>query len=239
MILVTGASSGVGNSVLRSLIHEGYDVLGTFYQCEPDNEIFVEKKNFKGWVRFRLEEVNSPADLISFVRDRRLGPISAVINCAGATKYQDPKKIFSEFTGEDLSKWLVYNVQAPYELIRLAYKEKDPRGQLSVINISSTAARTSVGSNMGYVMAKAALLNLATYLNANFHDVRVNTVSPSLMRTKLTKGFPDSYFKSVESEAATGELPTTDDIASAVLFLLTNQMVRNQNITVDNGIVKY
>ena len=239
MILVTGASSGVGNSVLTALIREGYNVLGTFYERKPENEIFAEKKNFKGWVRFRLEDVDSPASLIAFVRDHRLGPISAVINCAGTTKYQDPKKIFSEFTGEDLSNWLVSNIQAPYELIRLAYKEKKPQGQLCVINISSTAARTSVGSNVGYVMAKAALLNLATYLNANFPDVRVNTVSPSLMRTKLTKGFPESYFNLVESETATGKLPTTDDIASAVLFLLRNPMIRNQNITVDNGIVKY
>jgi 3-oxoacyl-[acyl-carrier protein] reductase len=105
-----------------------------------------------------------------------------------------------------------------------------------VINISSIAALTAVGSNIAYCAMKAGMLNMTVSLaRALAPEIRVNAVSPGLTQTGLMKGWV-KYGREQAKKTPLGRLGKPEDVAECVFALASGMgYVTGQNIIVDGG----
>ena len=155
-----------------------------------------------------------------------LGKVDILVNNAGTTKFADHSKL-DKLNDEDFINIYKVNVIGPYQMIRAVEPIMKENGFGSVVNISSIAGKTGIGSSIAYAASKGALntmtLSLAKALGP---EIRVNTVCPGFIGTgwfenRFGKETFDRIKKDQESITPLNKAGTPDDIAdSAVFFCL-------------------
>jgi 3-oxoacyl-[acyl-carrier protein] reductase len=173
-------------------------------------------------------DVSSDDDCKKLVQEtiNAFGKVDILVNNAGTTKFADHSKL-DKLNDEDFINIYKVNVIGPYQMIRAVEPIMKENGFGSVVNISSIAGKTGIGSSIAYAASKGALntmtLSLAKALGP---EIRVNTVCPGFIGTgwfenRFGKKTFDRIKKDQESITPLNKAGTPDDIAdSAVFFCL-------------------
>ena len=104
----------------------------------------------------------------------------------------------------------------------------------NVINIGSVAGITGNGSNVGYCALKAGIINMTKSLARSIKPIRVNCISPGLIKTDFVK-FPDKFYDDTISKTPVNRIGQPQDIADAVLSILRMKYMTGENIVIDGG----
>ncbi|MFC4003837.1 SDR family NAD(P)-dependent oxidoreductase [Prauserella oleivorans] len=221
VVVVTGSASGLGAHVCARAANEGWTVAG----------IDITGGDYRADVRDPAQLRRAFAD----IRDR-YGRIAGLVNSAGLTRPGPsatlPEADWRMVVDVDLSGTF-FACQAAFEHLAEG---------ASIVNISSIAAARGLPERAAYSAAKAGVTGLTNALAAEWgpQGHRVNAVGPAWTNTPLVQkmiagGVVD--LKSVVDAIPLGRLCTEDDVASAVLFLLSDRaaFVNGQTLYVDGG----
>ena len=185
VILVSGASRGIGRAIAVRLLEEGYTVSLGARRPETLANIFGKEDSRRSYHRFDAEDYGTLERWVADTLDLR-GRIDGLVNNAG---------INGEFTlesGEEavLDRLWAVNCKAPLFLIRLCMPHLRRSGAGRIVNVSSLSGKRVKNENVAYSMTKHALVALShTVRKAGWEDgVRVVTVCPSFVRTDMTEG---------------------------------------------------
>ena len=234
IILVTGAASGIGRRTAERLIAEGAVVHGAD----------LAPVAIAGARAHRLD-VTSEADWQALAEAivKENGRLDGLVNAAGVIRMGTT----AETTIEDFRLVMAVNVEGTFLGCKHAMRVMQPRGTGVIVNISSTAGLRGSPGAAAYTASKGAvrLLTKTTALEAIAlpSRIRVNSVHPALTNTPMADAIVDQLGGADEVRQAlsdlmpSGRLAEPDEIASAILFLLSDDAsyMNGSELVVDNG----
>lgn len=237
--VVTGASKGIGAGIAKTLAHEGARVVVNYRSDREDAERVVAEIKAEGGDAFAAQaDVTKSEDLISLFQrvGERFGSPDVLVNNAGMFEFRSLDEI-----NEDHFR-RVFDVNVLGLLLCTREAARCMNRGASIVNIGSVTSKVAVLNHAVYSGSKAAVDIITPILAHELgpRGIRINTVSPGMVPTEgLTKlGLPGSPFqKWVEDRTPLGRIGTPQDIASAVVFLASDDAswITGEVLTVAGG----
>ncbi|AEX24978.1 SDR family NAD(P)-dependent oxidoreductase [Vibrio sp. EJY3] len=216
LALVTGGSGGLGAAICKKLAESGYQVVLTYNSNADAAEQVLNQLEGGGHYAYQLNVANSQA-ISSFANQisEISNKLDLLVNCAGMTKFV----AHSDLNGLDdalFDKIFQVNVRAPFAMVR-AFEKPLRLAKGCVVNITSIAAQTAMGSNVAYCASKSAAENMTRSLaRALSPDIRVLAVAPGLVDTEFVKGLDDDWRNQQEQSTPLKRLANDEEVANAV-----------------------
>jgi NAD(P)-dependent dehydrogenase (short-subunit alcohol dehydrogenase family) len=184
LVLITGASSGIGRALALHYLNRGATIAAVARRPEPLNEL---RGSAKGFAVFAAD-VGDRAAMAATVAEieRTLGPIDLAIACAGIAEAQ----VSPDLDLEALDRMLATNARGAFNTLVPAASAMRKRGHGQIVALSSLAALHGVPALAGYSVSKAALDTGMQAMRLLLHGsgVDVTTVAPGFIATEMTAG---------------------------------------------------
>ena len=232
--VVTGSSSGIGESTARSLAGAGaHVVVNSATSVEAGEKVAAALPTESVYVRADISDQTQGRRLIDTALDR-FGRLDILVNNAGWTTVV-PHHDLDGLSDEIFQKTFDVNVFGTWWLTKTAipHLKESPDG--NVVTVTSIAGLRPIGSSIAYSMTKAALNQMTLLLAKSHGPVRFNAVAPGLVATPWTEGWDDMH-RQVSEISPLRRSATPDDIAQAVLALATNTYATGEIMVVDGGL---
>lgn len=232
--IVTGSTSGIGESVARRLAGLGARVvLNSVSSVEAGERLADELGDDVVYVQGDISEQADCRRLVDTTVER-FGQLDILVNNAGWTTVV-PHGDLDALTDDIFRKTFEVNVFGTWWLTKAAIPHLRASDDPNIVNITSIAGVRPVGSSMAYSMSKAALNQMTLLLAKSYGPIRVNAVAPGLVATPWTSTW-DALHTAVAETAPIGRSATPDDCAEAVLALLRNRYTTGEVMVVDGGV---
>ena len=236
VVIVTGGSRGIGASIVKELAHSGYNVVLNYNKSEDaakqiKEELISSGKTvdiYKADIRNR-EEVKS---LIEFTI-KKYGKIDVLINNAGISQI----KLFADISDEDWNNMLQTNLTSAFYTSQEALKYMISKKQGCIINISSIYGTTGASCEVHYSAAKAGLDGMTKSLakELGLSNIRVNSIAPGAIETDMNAFLTEDEKIELNKEIPLGRMGKPEEIASCAKFLIENEYVTGQVISINGG----
>jgi NAD(P)-dependent dehydrogenase (short-subunit alcohol dehydrogenase family) len=245
--VVTGSSSGIGAATARLFARNGYNVVINFSRNpEPAEAVANECRALGAEVLVMKANVADDADCRALAKavEEKWGRADALINNAGTTKFVAAKDL-EGLSAQDFHDIYSVNVIGAYQMIRAFAPMMKRNPGAGIVNISSVASVSGIGSSVAYMASKGALNAMTSGLaRALAPEIRVNAVGPAMVETPwLQNGLGDSYESRRQGYMAITPLAATiqpEDVADACYWLCVGaRKTTGEFILIDSGLVKY
>ncbi len=234
--LVTGGTRGIGRTIARQLQAAGAKVGITGRDAERAKAAAAELgANVAGFAC----EITDAAQVEAAVgvTEAALGPIDILVNNAGLTRDQ----IVLRMSEADWDTVLDANLKGAFFAIRAVLKGMMKRKAGRIVNVSSIVGLTGNKGQANYAASKAGLIGLTKAVAKEYasRNILVNCVAPGFIETDMTDALPVEARTSLLQQIALGRLGRPEDVAGAVLFLVSDlaAYVTGQVVVVDGGMV--
>lgn len=238
--LVTGGAKRIGAAIVRALAAEGAAVIVHYHGSKAEAAALVAELRAAGgqaWaVRGDLGKAGNRQKLMHEARKAAGSPITLLVNNASSF----PEDTVSNLSREDLREAVEVNAWAPFALAR-TFAEELPAGRRgAVVNLIDARVHDYDWHHVGYWLAKRMLADLTRLCAVQFAPgVRVNGVSPGAVlgpsNRPMTAEEESGFLARMAKHIPLRRTPTPEDIAEAVLFLLTARAVTGTVVEVDGG----
>lgn len=235
--LVTGATGGIGSAIVDALAEAGADVVVGYNSSEAAASKLLSTLA-EGRHIIAETHVTDSCSLAGLAAriDETFGRLDILVNCAGTTRFVP----HSDLDGLDdalIDRILAVNVRGVIAATRAVRPLLERGAPALVVNISSIAAVTAMGSNIAYCASKAAVDNLTKSLaRALAPAIRVVSISPGLVDTEFVKGLDQAWRDTQARQTPLGRLGSPEDVADAVLACATTlRFTTGAVISVDGG----
>lgn len=221
--LVTGANSGIGRATAARLAALGTTVIVGYNSRQEMATQVVSGLQGSGHVAMsiRIDDPSSVAEAASAVGDR-FGKLDALINCGGATIPVAANDL-DALTDEMFDRALTINLRGPFAMIRAFRPLLQQADAATIVNISSIAAKTGVGSSLAYLAAKGGLDSLTIALaKVLAPKIRVFSVSPAGVDTDFVPNRSREQLQTVADRLPLAKITAPDDVARAVIACIVH-----------------
>lgn len=238
IIIVTGASRGIGRNIAYNLVVNGYTVIANYNNSEEKAQSLKQELEEQGYeidlFKANVSKSEEARKLIEFAIDK-YGRIDVLINNAGIAE----EKLFTDITDEDFDKMIKNNLYSVFYTSREAakYMIRDKKG--SIINISSIYAISGGSCEVHYSMAKAGVDGLTKSLAKELgpSNIRVNSIAPGAIDTDMNKNLTEEDWQVVIDETPLHRKGNPIDITRCVKWLIEDEFTTGQVISPNGGLV--
>lgn len=232
--LVTGSTSGIGEAVARRLASLGASVVVNSSSSAQAGGLLAQELG--GECRYVQADISQrdQVEALCGTIEQSFGHLDILVNNAGWTspvRHDD----LDGLTDEIFRRTLEVNVFGTWLVTKTAMRLLRRAASPSVVMVSSAAGLRPRGSSIAYALSKAAINHLVALMAKSYRPVRFNAVAPSLVRTPWTEGWDHAY-REVARLSPIGRAAEPDEIADAILALVTNAAINGAVLTVDGGI---
>jgi len=233
-IIVTGASGGIGNSIVKKLYEVGANVLASGTRIEKLEELKKNYKNIK-ILNFDIAQSEKIEGFIDAATDTLGGSLDCLINNAGIT--QDNLAI--RMSIEEWKKVIDINLTSTFLMSKFAIKKMLKNKSGKIINITSVVGHTGNVGQANYTASKAGIVAMSKSLAIEYakKNININCISPGFIKTAMTDKIDDKFKEAIISKIPSARLGEPDDIANAVLFLTSNQSdyINGETLHINGG----
>jgi len=233
-IIVTGASGGIGNSIVEKLYGYGANILATGTRIEKLEELkkkFIKIKILK----FNISQHEQIEEFINNATEELGGSLDCVINNAGITK----DNLAIRMNLEEWSKVIDINLTSTFLMCKYSIKKMLKNKSGKIINITSVVGHTGNAGQANYTASKAGIVAMSKSLAIEYakKNINVNCISPGFISTNMTDQIDEKHKEIIIAKIPSNRLGKPEDIANAVSFLSSDQAdyINGETLHVNGG----
>ena len=233
-IIVTGASGGIGNSIIEKLNQAGAKILASGTRIEKLDELKNKFRDLKT-LKFDISESNKIEEFVEAATKELGGNLDCVVNNAGVT--QDNLAIRMNLN--EWQKVININLTSTFLISKFAIKKMLKNKSGKIVNITSVIGHTGNLGQANYSASKAGIIAMSKSLAIEYakKNININCISPGFIRTSMTEKLDDKFKETIISKIPSARLGNPIDVANAVLFLCSNlsNYINGETLHVNGG----
>jgi len=232
-ILITGASGGIGNELVKKFVTLGGNVLGTGTNTE---KLDLLKKNFSS-IKVKKFDVSDHGKIEEFIDNvtLELGGLDILINNAGT----NADNLSLRMKDEEWKKIIDINLSSTFLLSKNAIKKMLKNKFGRIVNITSIVGHTGNLGQANYSASKAGIIGMSKSLAIEYakKNITINCVSPGFIQSNMTLNIAEKVKMYLTSRIPMGRLGTGEDVSNCVAFLSSSQAsyITGETIHVNGG----
>jgi len=237
LVLVTGASRGIGKAIALTLGRAGATVIGTATTesgAENISKVFADKKISGKGIKLNVTDNDQIASLVKTVNEE-FGPIDILINNAGITR----DNILLRMKEDEWVDIIDTNLTSIYKMSKSVLRGMIKNRSGRIISITSVVGAMGNAGQSNYAAAKAGMIGFTKSLarEVGVRGITVNAIAPGFIETDMTDNLPNDQREALASQIPMGRLGTADEVANAVLFLAGDggSYITGQTLHVNGG----
>ena len=219
LVLVTGASRGIGKAIALTLGEAGATVIGTATSDEGAKNIsktFSDNSILGKGIKLDVTDNNQITGLLKAVTDE-FGSVDILVNNAGITR----DNILVRMKEDEWDDIIQTNLSSVYKMSKAVLRGMIKKRSGRIISITSVVGAMGNAGQSNYSAAKAGIMGFTKSLarEVGTRGITVNAIAPGYIQTDMTDNLPTDQKVALASQIPMARLGTVDEIAQAVLFL--------------------
>ena len=238
--LVTGASRGIGRAVAIALAKAGADVaVNCAGRVEAAQEVAGEIRALGRRALVVKANVADSGEVNEMVKSvlAEFGRLDILVNNAGITR----DNLIMRMSEEDWDSVMSVNLKGSFNCAKAVTRSMLKARYGRIVNISSVVGISGNAGQVNYSATKAGIIGFSKSMAKELgsRNITVNVVAPGFIETDMTASMSDEMKKSMSGQISLGRLGKPEDIASAVVFLVSEQAsyITGQVLAVDGGLI--
>jgi len=238
LVLVTGASRGIGRAIALTLGAAGATIIGTATSDDGAENIskLLTKNNIVGkGMKLNVTDNEQIADLLKDIT-ADYGSVDILVNNAGITR----DNILVRMKEEEWDEIIDTNLSSVYKMSKAVLRGMIKKRSGRIISITSVVGAMGNAGQSNYAAAKAGIMGFTKSLarEVGIRGITVNAIAPGFIKTDMTDALPDEKKEALASQIPLARLGTVDEIAQSVLFLAgeSGSYITAQTLHINGGI---
>jgi len=232
-ILITGASGGIGKSLVKKFVSLEGNVLATGTKTEKLDALKKEFPNISV-LKFDISDHSKIEEFIENVSSQLVG-LDVLINNAGINM----DNLSLRMKDEEWQKVIDVNLSSTFFLCKHAIKKMLKNKYGRIVNITSIVGHTGNLGQANYAASKAAIIGMSKSLAIEYakKNITINCVSPGFIQSKMTDNIIESIKAVLTSRIPMAKLGTGEDVSNTVAFLSSDaaSYITGETIHVNGG----
>ena len=237
IVLVTGATRGIGKAIALTLGAAGATVIGTATtESGTDNisKVFAENKISGKGMKLDVTDNEQISNLVKDIGED-FGSVDILVNNAGITR----DNILLRMKEDEWEDIITTNLSSIYKMSKSVLRGMIKNRSGRIISITSVVGAMGNAGQSNYGAAKAGIIGFTKSLarEVGVRGVTVNAIAPGFIETDMTDSLPDEQKEALVGQIPMGRLGTADEVAQSVLFLAgdSGSYITGQTIHVNGG----
>ena len=232
-VLITGATGGIGNSLVEKLYSLGAVVVASGTNKEKLDNL---KKKFPNIhiEAFQLQDHDKIESFIDKI-DKNLDGLEILINNAGITL----DNLSIRLTQENWKKVIDINLNSSFLMCKYAIKKMLKKKYGKIVNITSVVGHTGNLGQANYAASKAGIIGFSKSLAIEYakKNININCISPGFIKTAMTDKIDEKFKEVIISKIPSARLGEPEDVANAVIFLASSHSdyINGETLHVNGG----
>ena len=234
-IIITGASGGIGNSIVKKLYESGANILASGTKTEKLERLKSNFENIK-ILKFDISESEKIENFIDNATNELGGNLDCLVNNAGITK----DNLAIRMNLEEWKNVIDINLTSTFLCSKYGIKKMLKNKSGKIINITSVVGHTGNLGQSNYTASKAGIIAMSKSLAIEYakKNININCISPGFIQTAMTEKIDEKFKEIILSKIPSARLGQPEDIANAVLFLASNQSdyINGETLHINGGL---
>lgn len=236
VVIVTGASRGIGRQIAKKLAIKGNVVIANYNKSENEalklKQEVEEAKSKIELFKADVSDIEEVKKLVKFVINK-FGRIDALINNAGISQF----KVFTDITDTDWNEMIKNNLSSVFYMSRevVPFMIQEKKG--CIINISSIWGQIGASCESHYAVSKAGVDALTKSLAKELgpSNIRVNSIAPGIIQTNMNSKLNEEELNNLKEEIPLERIGLPEDIVKGVEWLMDDNYTTGQVIAINGG----
>ena len=236
IIIVTGASRGIGKEIAKQLSKKGNTVIANYNKSEKQAQELkekLEKENIKIEIfKADVSKRNEAQELVEYTI-KKYGKIDVLINNAGISQIKE----FTQITDEDWNTMINTNLNSVFYMTQEVCKNMIHNKIGCIINISSIWGVVGASCEVHYSVSKAGIDAMTKSLAKEMgpSNIRINSIAPGIINTEMKKNLSEEEINNIKEEIPLEKIGKAQDIEKCVEWLIEDEYTTGQVISINGG----
>ena len=234
-IIITGASGGIGNSIVKKLYECGANILASGTKTEKLERLKSNFENIK-ILKFDISDSEKIENFIDDATNVLGGNLDCLVNNAGITK----DNLAIRMNLEEWKNVIDINLTSTFLCSKYGIKKMLKNKSGKIINITSVVGHTGNLGQSNYTASKAGIIAMSKSLAIEYakKNININCISPGFIQPAMTEKVDEKFKEIILSKIPSARLGQPEDIANAVLFLASNQSdyINGETLHINGGL---
>ena len=232
-ILITGATGGIGNS----LVEKFYNLEANIFATGTNEEKLINLKKKYNNIHTEKFKLNEHEKIEGFIEqaEKKLDGIDVLVNNAGITM----DNLSIRLSEDSWKKVLDINLTSTFLMCKFAIKKMLKKKSGKIVNITSIVGHTGNMGQANYAASKAGIIAFSKSLAIEYakKKININCVSPGFIKTEMTDKINEEFKKILISKIPSGDLGSGEDVSNSVVFLASElaDYINGETIHVNGG----
>ena len=236
VVIVTGASRGIGREIAKSLALKGYQIIANYNKSEKqilELKEELEKENIKIDIfKADVSKRNEAQKLVESTINK-YGKIDILINNAGISQIKE----FTQITDEDWNNMINTNLNSVFYMTQEACKNMIHNKNGCIINISSIWGVLGASCEVHYSVSKAGIDAMTKSLAKEMgpSNIRINSIAPGIINTEINRNLSEEEISNIKEEIPLEKIGKAKDIEKCIEWLIEDEYTTGQVISINGG----
>ena len=236
IVIVTGASRGIGREIAKELAKKEYTVIANYNKSEKqalELKEELEKENIKIDIfKADVSKRNEAQELVEYTINK-YGKIDVLINNAGISQIKE----FTQITDEDWNNMINTNLNSVFYMTQETCKNMIHNKKGCIINISSIWGVVGASCEVHYSVSKAGIDAITKSLAKEMgpSNIRVNSIAPGIINTEMNKNLSEEEINNIKEEIPLEKIGKAKDIEKCIEWLIEDEYTTGQIISINGG----